>query len=361
MAAVKFVSAKALNDFVTELFVSAGLPKGDAQQVSSCLVTANLRGVDSHGVTRVPIYLRRIRQGLVNRRPEIRVANTAPSVAVVDGDNGMGAVVGNVAVAEAIRLARETGVSAVGVRNSNHYGIAAFYLLKAVEEGCAGLTVTNAPPTMAPYGARQPFFGTNPWAIAVPAGKHPAVLLDMATSIVARGKIILAEQRNEAIPQGWALDREGKPTTDATAALAGAVLPFGGPKGSALAMFADILAGVLTGAAFGRDINDLYRNFDEPQNIGHFFIACDIEAFMPLSKFAERMEILLQSLKACELAQGHSQVLAPGEVEAITERERLAKGIPLTPDIVEMLAQEATEAQVVLPEMRASPLEEPAQ
>lgn len=346
---INYVAHGKLLEFVAELFETEGLSPTSAREVAECLVAANLRGIDSHGVTRVPIYLRRLREGVVSRQPRIRVEHRSPSVSLVHGDNGVGPSIANIAVDEAIRLAEGGGVGATAVRNSNHYGMAAHYLFKMVHRGLIGLTVTNAPATMAPHGGRSPFFGTNPWAIAAPAGKFPPVLLDMATSVAARGKALLAEQRGQLIPEGWALDPEGRPTTDPTAALVGAVLPFAGPKGSGLAMFADIFAGILAGAAFGPAIRDLYRDLEGPQNAGHFFLALDVTAFLPLPEFERRMEEFLTAMKSLPAAEGHGEVLAPGEPELRIESERLRAGIPIDHETIRALQGEAEHGGVSLP------------
>lgn len=353
---VRYVDHRQLVRFVADLFVRSGLIPAHADRVSDCLVSANLRGVDSHGVARVPIYLLRLRKGIVNRAPEIRVEKRSAGVSLVDGDNGMGPVAGLAAVEEAAALSDQTGIAAVAVRNSNHYGIAAYYLLQLLSEARIGMTVTNAPATMAPFGGFQAFFGTNPWAIAAPAGRYPPVVLDMATSVVARGKISLAEQHGEPIPQDWALDPEGRSTTHATAALAGAMLPFAGPKGSGLALFADVFAGVLSGAAFAPHIGDLYRNLQSAQNVGHFFVVINVEAFMPAPLFAERMEQFVEAMKSGSKAEGHDAILLPGEPEHLTSQERLREGIPLTPAVVESLALEAQHAELEMPPLSEQPV-----
>lgn len=359
-APLTYVPHRRLKEFIAALFGAAGLPIDAAETVSDCLIAANLRGVDSHGVARVPIYLRRLRAGLVNPEPDVKVERRSGGVSVVDGDNGVGPVVGMAAVEEAIRLAGESGVGAVTARNSNHYGIAAYYLRPVLEGARIGLTVTNAPATMAPAGGYQPFFGTNPWAIAAPAGKYRPVVLDMATSVVARGKVSLAEQRGEPIPEGWALDPQGRPTTDPSAALAGAVLPFAGPKGSGLAMFADIFAGVLSGAAFATQLGDLYRNLESPQNLGHFFLVLDIESVMPATEFARRMEWLVEAMRSGGTAEGSDAIRLPGEIEDRYEQERSASGLPLTPDVVEALNREAELAGVAMPELSTEPFDQTA-
>lgn len=353
----RYFQAQALADFAAAVFTRAGLPQADAEHVGTSLVKADLRGVDSHGVTRIPIYLERLRRGLVNKQPNIRVFVKGAGVAAVDGDNGMGAVVGRRAMEAAISLAKEAGTGAVAVRGSNHFGTAAEYAYQAVEARCIGVACSNAPPTMAPWGGRVRYFGTNPLAVGVPAGKHRSLVLDMATSSVARGKVILAAKRGEPIPEGWALDPEGRPTTDAEAALAGAVLPFGGPKGSAIALIIDLLSGVLSGANFGPNIPDLYEQLEDRQNLGHFFLAVEIERFMEFGAFTARVDQLLDGLKACPPAAGYEEVLLPGEIETRNQVERLRRGIPVTGEIIERLVAVGEALGVPFPEGSPRPLE----
>jgi LDH2 family malate/lactate/ureidoglycolate dehydrogenase len=353
----RYFQAEDLASFATQVVTRAGLPPADAEHVGRSLVRADLRGVDSHGVTRIPIYVERLRRDLVNKRPNIRIDVTGAGVAVVDGDNGMGAVVGRRAMEAAIALAKDAGTGAVAVRGSNHFGTGAGYAYQAVEARCIGVACSNAPPTMAPWGGRVRYFGTNPLAVGIPAGRYPPIVLDMATSNVARGKVILAAKRGEPIPEGWALDPEGRPTTDAEAALAGAVLPFGGPKGSAIALIIDVLSGVLSGANFSRHIPDLYDNLEERQDLGHFFLAVEIERFMRYDTFTARVDQMIEGLKECPPAAGHAEVLLPGEIEARTEVERQLRGIPVTGEIIDRLVAVGKELGVAFPEGSPGPLQ----
>ena len=236
-------SADSLVGFCKNVFVKIGVDADKAHLVSDSMVKADLRGVSSHGVTRTRIYVDRIRRGLVDPKAAPEIIRERAATALLDAKNGIGQVVSQYAIEIAIKKAREVGVGFVGVAHSNHFGMAAYYTLQAVGEGMIGVAMTNAPATMAPWGARLPYMGTNPLSVAVPADKRLPIVLDMATSVVARGKIILAAQKGEKIPEGWAIDKEGRVTTDPKAALEGAVLPFGGPKGSAIAILIDVLSG----------------------------------------------------------------------------------------------------------------------
>jgi LDH2 family malate/lactate/ureidoglycolate dehydrogenase len=325
-----------LTGFCRAVLERLEVPAPDARQVADCLVLAELRGVDSHGIVRLPVYAKRLVAKVVKARPEIRIETRAAAVSLVDGDNGLGPVVGCRAMQEAIRLAEASGIGYVGVRGSNHFGAAAYYVSQALAQGYIGCAISNAPPNMAAYGGRVRFLGTNPMAIGIPAGKERPLLFDASSSVVARGKIIMAAHRNLPIPEGWAIDPEGRPTTDAPAALAGAVLPFGGPKGSAISFIIDILSGVTTGAAFALHLNTL-ENLNAVQNLGHVFTAVRTDLFLPAPEFARRMDEILGMLKSSPAAAGVERVLAPGELEADTEALYRSAGIPVPDEVVAQL------------------------
>jgi LDH2 family malate/lactate/ureidoglycolate dehydrogenase len=331
--------ADALRSFCEEIFLSCGMPPEDASIVADSLVQANLRGVDSHGVARVGIYVKRLEMGLVNPRPNVGVVREGAGTLLVDGDNGMGQVVGVRAIDLGLDKAKESGGVSVGVRRSNHYGAGAYYVQRAVARDTIAFAYSNAPPTMAPWGGVDPYVGTNPYAYGVPAGEHRPIILDMATSIVARGKIILAAEKGEPIPEGWAIDKHGNPTTDAEEALEGSVLPFGGPKGYALSLMIDIMAGALTGAGFGPGINSMYDNFDEPQDVGAFFQLVDIGHFTDPATFKARVDRIIEEIKSSRKAEGTEELFLPGEIEYRTEAERGASGVPVGAGIVAQLRE----------------------
>ena len=326
-----------LQQFCNDVFIKAGISKENAETVAESLIQADLRGVDSHGVVRTAIYIERIEKKMIDpfAEPEIEAEDTA--TVLVNGNNNLGAVVGLKAVTIALEKAAKHGAAIVGVKGSNHFGTGAFYALKAIEKDMILLVMSNASQTMPPTGGKRPFIGTNPLAIGVPAGKELPFLLDMATSVVARGKIIMASQKGMDIPLGWAVDKNGKPTTNADEALDGAVLPVGGPKGYAISMFIDILAGVLTGAGFGKYVNNMYENWDEPQNVGHIFIAIDINRFIPIQLFKERMDRYINEIKAEPKADGVEEILIPGEIEFRKVIERKNNGIELPSKVVQEL------------------------
>jgi LDH2 family malate/lactate/ureidoglycolate dehydrogenase len=326
--------ASSLRAFCEEVFISCGVAQEDASIVADSLVQANLRGVDSHGVARVGIYVKRLKMGLVNPRPNVEVAQESAATLLVDGDNGMGQVVGVRALELGLDKARKSGGVSVGVRHSNHYGAGAYYVQRAVARDAIAFAYSNAPPTMAPWGGVDPYLGTNPYAYGVPAGEHRPIILDMATSIVARGKIILMAESDEPIPEGWAIDEQGNPTTDAQEALEGSVLPFAGPKGYALSLMIDIMAGALTGAGFGPGINSMYDNFDDPQNVGAFFQLVDIGHFTDPATFKGRVDRMIEEIKSSRKALGTEEIFLPGEIEFRTEEERMASGIPVGAETV---------------------------
>jgi LDH2 family malate/lactate/ureidoglycolate dehydrogenase len=325
--------------------------------VADCLVQANLRGLDSHGVARIPIYAKRLRLGLVNPRPTLALTRVAPSAAHLDGEDGMGMVAGTKAMEAAIALARDTGVGLVGVHRSTHYGMAAYYVLRAAAADSIGFAFTNSSAGMAPYGGTKPILGVNPLAVGVPAGRRPAIVLDMAMSVIARGKMRLAGMHGESIAEGLGVDAQGRPTTDGMAVFGGgAVHPFGGPKGSALAIWMEIMGGVLTGAAFAGDMKSLYEDFSGPQRIGHVFMAIRPDLFLSLPDFKARMDTMIERLKASEPAEGFDEVLMPGEPEVRREAERRRTGIPLTAEVLASLESESAETGIALPALSKVPI-----
>jgi LDH2 family malate/lactate/ureidoglycolate dehydrogenase len=265
-------------------------------------------------------------------------------------------VAGTKAMEAAIALARDTGVGLVGVHRSTHYGMAAYYVLQAAAADSIGFAFTNSSAGMAPYGGTKPILGVNPLAVGVPAGRRPAIVLDMAMSVIARGKMRLAGMHGEPIAEGLGVDAQGRPTTDGMAVFGGgAVHPFGGPKGSALAIWMEIMGGVLTGAAFAGDMKSLYEDFSGPQRIGHVFMAIRPDLFLPMPDFKARMDTMIERLKASEPAEGFDEVLMPGEPEARREAERRRTGIPLTAEVLASLEAESAETGIALPELSKAP------
>jgi LDH2 family malate/lactate/ureidoglycolate dehydrogenase len=262
--------AKDLHLFAKRVLVSLGLPEGDAEVVSDSLIRSNLGGIDSHGISRLTVYAKRVREGRIAAKPAIRMEHSG-AVLRVDGGNGLGQVVACRALEAAIPVARESGLAGIAIRRSNHYGAASYFCEWACRRNLALMALTNSPPGIPPHGGRRAYLGTNPVAFGFPTRQGPPLIVDMSSSVVARGKIILAAREGKAIPSGWAIDREGRETTDPVAALQGAVLPVGGVKGYALAAAVEVLAGVLSGAAFGPHVQNLYEDGQSAADVGHFF------------------------------------------------------------------------------------------
>jgi LDH2 family malate/lactate/ureidoglycolate dehydrogenase len=322
------------------------VPGPDAAIIAKCLVLADLRGVDTHGLMRLPGYLERLRRGLINPAPELAVERKTPVVGTLDGQNGFGFVIATHAMADAIATARTYGIGIVSVRRSTHFGMAASYVLQAIDAGMMSMVFSNASRAMPPWGGRDALLGTSPFAAGAPGGKLPPFVLDMAPSVAARGKIRKAERRGEKIPLGLALDAAGRPTTDATAALAGVVLPMGGPKGSGLAVMMEIFSGVISGAAFGGDVANQYEDFDRAQNVGHFFLAMKPDLFVTETEYKARMDKLFERIRAVPKAEGFDEILLPGEPESREAARRSISGIPYAASEVATLNGEAAKAGV---------------
>jgi len=344
-AGMVYASAVAADAFARSLLRAYDLPDEDAAIVASCLVSADLRGVDTHGLCRIPIYLDRVRKKLINVRPTLKPNRVTPVAASLDGDNGFGFVVGMRAIHEAIDMAKTYGIGVVSVKRSTHFGMAASYAMPAVEAGMMAMVFSNASPAMPPWGGKDMMLGTNPFCLAAPAGKHPAVILDMSPAVAARGKIRRAERRGEKIPLGYALDAEGRPTTDPTVALGGVVLPIGEHKGSGLSMFMDIFGGVISGANFGGEVGDQYK-VGTPQDVGHFFLAMRPNLFVSEQDYRARIDTLIDRVHGAPKAHGVTEILVPGEPEDRYEAERRKSGIPYAASEVAALLDEAKKAGI---------------
>lgn len=333
-----------LREVVDSIFSALGVP--ESEEIAQHLVLANLRGVDSHGVSRVGIYAKRLELGLVSKETRLQIVRETPVSGLLDGGNGPGIVVASRAMDLAIEKARESGIGEVSVRRSNHCGMLAAYTQRAAERGLISLATTSAPANMAPWGGSERFFGTNPLSYGVPAGREIDIVFDMASSNVSRGKIILAAKNGQKIPLGWAIDCDGRETVDAEEALGGLVLPLGGAKGSGLAFLVEVLSSILSGANFGPHIPSLYDDFDTDQDVGHFFLAMRPDLFTSLEEFTSRMDRLIREVRYIGVAEGHERVYLPGEIELEKERERREKGIPLSTEVLEELRSVAERYKV---------------
>lgn len=343
---IKLVDHNLLREYCKKLFIAVNVPEEDAEITADNLVEANLTGVDSHGVSRMSIYLKRIRICVDNPTCKIDVLKDYPTIASLDANSSMGVPVGYRAMRMAIEKAKENGVAFITVKNSNHYGTAAYYTKMASEANMIGFSATNGAARMAPFGGKEAFLGTNPFSVAIPAGSKKPIIADMATSLVARGKIILAAKNNQEIPLGWAIDKSGNPTTNASEALEGTVLPFAGPKGYGIALLIDILCGVLSGAAFGKHINDMYAEFEKSTNIGHVFGVINIEKFISLDYFKKSIDNMIEEIKSSPKAAGVNEIFLPGEIELLKKETRLVEGIPITRAVLNELREEGIKCGV---------------
>ncbi len=328
------VDAPALLQFCINCFTQRGLPPDDARLVAENLIFANLRGVDSHGVIRLKVYCDRLRAGgfKLDARPEVVAEDEA--TAIVDAQGGIGQAAAKTAMNLAISKAENTGLALVTVRNSNHFGACGFYAMDAIKAGMIGFAATNTGATMAPTGGSEGRLGNNAAAIAVPAGQFPPVVLDMAMGAVAWGKIFAAQQEKKKIPTTWALDKHGLPTDDPNAAAhQGLIQPFGGYKGYGLSLVIDLLTGVLSGGAFSTQVQTLYKQIEVPSGSAQLCAALRIESFMPLAEFRQRVDLIIQLMRACPRAPGVERVYVPGEIEFETEHRRRAEGIPINAEL----------------------------
>ncbi|RKQ13579.1 Ldh family oxidoreductase [Oceanobacillus bengalensis] len=321
-----------------EAILKKSLPAMEAKIIAESLVDADLRGVTSHGVQRLAGYLKRMEEGLIERRTLVQVVSDMNATALLDGHNGWGQVAATKAMELAIEKADEFGTAFVGVRNSNHFGTASFYTRMAAEKGYIGISMTNASPMMVPFGGKKPSLGANPISISIPAGEgEDAIVLDMSTSNVARGKIMVAKKNGESIPRNWAITKDGKQTTNPDEAWEGYLLPMG-PKGSGLAIIIDILSGVLTGSLFGKSMP---RQYDDPypQRLGHLFGAINIANFGDPDVFYQNIKEKVEETVTSEPSEGFERVLMPGEIKSLKKKEREENGIPISKEIFNELIE----------------------
>ena len=347
-----------LHQFAVNLFIKIGCPHDQAIEAANVLLSADLRGVDSHGVARLVGYLRLYKKNRINPKPQLSVVHETPSTAVVDGDAGLGLVAGPYAMRLAIEKAKNVGTGWVAVKNSNHYGIAGYHAMMALEADCIGISMTNASPLVAPTYSKERLLGTNPIAVAVPAGDEPPFVADMATTTAANGKLEILQRKNESAPMGWLQDKEGQPTQAAQGIVeGGALLPLGGDrehgshKGFILGSIVDILSAVLSGANYGPWVPPFVSFLDPDPNpvgegIGHFFGALRIDAFRPASEFKTHMDIWIKRFRNAETINETNKVIIPGDPERQMEQLRRKEGIPLLDTVVKDLQSLSEQYQV---------------
>jgi LDH2 family malate/lactate/ureidoglycolate dehydrogenase len=345
--------AETLIDFTAQVLMHCGMTEEGARTGATVLVDADLMGVDSHGIAHLAThgsYVSGLRTGRINPRPDIRIVRETASTALVDGDGGFGTLVGYHAMGIAIRKAKEAGSGTVTVHNSRHFGAAGYYALMAAKEDLIGMSMTNSGPWMIPTNAKKKMIGTNPIAVAAPAGSEQPFLIDMATSTVAMGKVEIAEREGKEVPEGWGLDSEGKPSTDIdTIRHRGGLTPLGGTaitssyKGYALGVVVDILCGVLSGTGYSMIVGSA-------TGVGHFFSAWNIEAFRPLDEFKSMMDDMQRGFRTAEPAEGADRVLLPGQREFETRAERERLGVPLHIRVAQDLDKLAAEFGIPTPQ-----------
>jgi len=339
MSAAASIPAAAISGLIEDAMIAVGLPAADAAKVAELMTEADLTGADAHGVFRLPQYVRRIRAGGVNPRPNIRVERTAPATAMVDGDNGMGHLIMGRAAETAVALARESGIAWVGARRSNHAGAAGVYAALPLAHDMIGIysVVANAN-HMPLWGGAENLLGTNPVAFAIPAGEETPVVLDIATTVVSYGTVKAYKLQGRAMPEGWMVDpKDGKPLTDSARSAEGLLLPIGGYKGSGLALVLGLLAGTLNGAAFGRDVIDFNYNDTDACDTGHFLIALDVARFVPLANFKAEVDRHVRELRSSKVLPGFDAIRLPGDARQQRRAERSANGVPVFPEVIAQL------------------------
>lgn len=348
---MKFITftATTLRKFTEDTFIKIGCSKEHATLAADVLIKADLRGVDSHGVARLSGYVRLWEKGRINTQPNIRVVHETNSTATVDGDGGLGLVVAPFAMQIAIKKAEQCGSGFVSVKNSNHFGIAAYHSLLAVEKEMIGISMTNASPLVAPTYANERLLGTNPMCYAFPAGKYPPVIVDMATAAAANGKLEIAQRANKEIPSGWVQDKKGQSSLDPNELKAGgSLLPLGSDKdrgshkGYGLSATVDILSAVLSGANYGPWVPPFVAFLEPPadpvgEGIGHFLGALRVDGFRPIEDYKNHMDNWIHRFKNAKPINAEQPVIIPGEPEVEYEKNRLTEGIPLIEAVVEDL------------------------
>ncbi|MGV3728629.1 Ldh family oxidoreductase [Hydrogenophaga sp.] len=348
------VSAEALQRFIQSAFVSQGLPEADAGQVAHLMTEADLQGSDGHGVIRLPQYIKRIQAGGINKHPQIRVVQERAAMAVVDGDNGMGHLVVSRAVDIAIEKARTCGVAWVGTRYSNHAGPASLYARRPLQHDMLGLyfAVGNAN-HLPPWGGMDMLLSTNPIAAGIPTDEEPPVVLDMATTVAAYGKVKAKAKRGEQMPPGWMIDRQGKPLLDPNRAGEGFLLPIGDHKGYGLALIVGLLAGTLGGAAMGRDVIDFNADFKTTTNTGQAILVIDLAAFGDPAQFKHAVDKLVRDIRGSERLPGVDRIWLPGEQSHEKRGRYREQGIPIAAGLM-------TDLHTLASDLGIAPLQEMA-
>lgn len=331
-----------------EIFGRVGVSDEHAEILMSNLLDSDTKGIYTHGIYKVPTYMKQLQLGNMNAQPNIMKLKEGSNVTLLDGDDGLGAVVGSYAMLEAIRMGSKRGIGVAGVRRSSHFGTAGYYAEMAVKSNQIGIVFSNASPGIAPTGSLKPILGNNPWSISVPTNLGRPITLDIANSVVARGKIRLAALKGEAIPFGWAINKFGEPTTNPQEALEGAILPIGGYKGYGITLMIDILSGVLTGASFGDQVAGIEE--DGKRNNGHLFISLHIEAFMDIAQFKQRIDELVRIVKDTPKIHEETEILLPGEIEWSRKLSQTEGRVNIPESIFSVISNVCSDYGVSIPE-----------
>ncbi|WP_099156974.1 ureidoglycolate dehydrogenase [Virgibacillus ndiopensis] len=329
------VQKNELKSLVKNKLTEVNVSEEHAAIVADVLVHADLRGVHSHGVLRTEHYVKRMNEGGMNPNPQFKVENRGKTAALFDGDNGMGHVIMKKAMDKAIGLAKENGIGMVGIVNSSHCGALSYFAEQAAKEEVVSMVMTHTDSAVVPFGGSKPYFGTNPIAYGFPAKNHKPIVLDMATSNVALGKVLHARETGKSIPDNWGVDANGNPVTDPN--LVKNLLPIGGPKGYGLALTVDVLSGILTGSAFGTNIATMYGDYRNYRRLGHMILTVDPGLFIDKEQFLNNVDQMIDELHELEPATGFNSVMVPGEPEQVKEEDRLKSGIPVPKSIHEYL------------------------
>ena len=339
-------SCGVLTPFLTNLFQKLGMTEHNAAICADDIVLTNLWGIDSHGILRLPVYAQRLRSKVIKCNPQVRVLADGGAMRILDGDAGMGFLVGHEAMSQAIEIAERCGIGAASVRNSNHFGAAALYTRQAARAGCMSIAMTNVQPNMVAPGGIRPISGNNPIAFGAPTRLGFPFLLDISMSTAAGGKLHLAFERGERIPSGWATDSEGRPTEDPAEALEGFLLPLGGHKGFGISLVVDLLCGLISGGAFQHQIHSMYSAPGRTSGTGHMMIAFNPRLLLNESEYHARIDQFYRTIKSSQTVDPDARMYLPGEIEHETSRRRRVEGIPLERTLLDRINEFAAKLGV---------------
>jgi LDH2 family malate/lactate/ureidoglycolate dehydrogenase len=344
MNAVSHYTPQEAQGFAAEILKAIHVPDADAKIIAESLIQADLRGVKSHGLIRLPAYIRRIEANVMNPVKNIVVIKDSKATVLIDANNTFGPLAGHAAMTKAIEKAKEYGFGMAAVRNSNHFGVSAYYTMMAARQDMIGIVLTNANPALAPFGAKTPLMGTNPMSVTIPSDEEAPLALDMSSTLVARGKIRYAAATHQDIPLGWALDQDGNPTTDPETALKGTLEPIGGPKGSGLALIIEIMCSLLTGAGRLGEVRET-TDLSGPMNTGHIFCALEIDRFTDVKQFKKDIDQSIRRIKALPSVSG-GPIYLPGEIEHLNVLRGQKEGIAYDEEVIKTLNQLAAKLGV---------------